>query len=62
MRGATFLPVSPHFLADKGIWIFAPNIAARADLAPPRQHFFLFHLGLLSSGALACRNKKAQKG
>ena len=34
MGGATFFPVIPHFLADKGIWIFAPNVAARADFAP----------------------------
>ena len=61
MRAATFFPVIPHFLADKGIWIFAPNVAAGADLAPSRQHFFHFHLRLLSSRALACRIKKAKK-
>jgi len=61
MRGATFFPVIPHFLADKGIWIFAPNVAARADLAPSRNHFFHFHLYILSSGALACRIKKLKK-
>ena len=48
MRGATFLPVSPHFLADKGIRIFTPNVATRADLAPSRQHLFHFHLRHLS--------------
>ena len=62
MRDATFCPVIPHFLADKGIWIFAPNVAARADIAPSRQHFFHYHLRLLSSGALACRIKKSSKG
>jgi hypothetical protein len=62
MRDATFFPVIPHFLADKGIWIFAPNVAARADIAPSRQHFFHFHLRILSSDVLACRIKKAQKG
>ena len=62
MRDATFFPVIPHFLADKGIWIFAPNVATRADIAPSRQHFFHFHLRILSLGALACRIKKAQKG
>jgi len=61
MRGASFFPVIPHFLADKGIWIFAPNVAARADFAPSRHHFFHFHLCILSSGALACRIKKAKK-
>lgn len=35
MRDATFFPVIPHFLADKGIGIFAPNVAARADSAMP---------------------------
>jgi len=54
--------VIPHFLADKGIWIFAPNVAARADIAPSRQHFFHFHLRILSSDALACRIKKSSKG
>jgi hypothetical protein len=62
MCGATFFPVIPHFLADKGIRIFTSNVAARADFAPSRQHFFHFHLRLLSSCALACRIKKAQKG
>jgi len=61
MRGATFFQVTPHFLADKGIWIFAPNVAARADIAPSRQHFFHFHLVILSSGVIAARIKKAQK-
>jgi len=61
MRGTTFFPVTPHFLADKGIWIFTPNVAARADIAPSRQYFFHFHLVILSSGVLACRIKKAQK-
>jgi hypothetical protein len=60
MRDATIFSVIPHFLADKGIWIFARNVAARADIAPFRQHFFHFHLRILSSGALACRAKKAQ--
>lgn len=60
MRDATIFPVIPHFLADKGIWIFARNVAARADIAPSRQQFFHFHLRILSSGALACRTKKAQ--
>jgi hypothetical protein len=55
MRDATFFSVIPHFLADKGIGIFAPNVAARADIAPSRQHFFHFHIRILSSGALACR-------
>jgi hypothetical protein len=54
--------VISHFLSDKGIWIFASNIAARANIAPSRQHFFHFHLRILSSGTLACRIKKAQKG
>ena len=62
MRDATFFPVIPHFLADKGIWIFAPNVAARADIAPSRQHFFHFHLRILSSDDLAAVLKKAQKG
>jgi hypothetical protein len=44
--------VFPDFLADKGIWIFAPNVAARADVAPASQHFFQFHLRILSKGAL----------
>ena len=48
MRGATFLPVSPHFLTDKGIRIFTPNVATRADLAPSRQYLFHFHLRHLS--------------
>ena len=61
MRDATFFPVLPHFLADKGIWIFSPNVAARADIAPSRQHFFHFHLRLLSSGALACRINKLKR-
>jgi hypothetical protein len=61
MRDATFFPVIPHFLADKGIWIFAPNVAARADIAPSRQHFFHFHLRILSSGALVCRIKKFKR-
>jgi hypothetical protein len=60
MRDATIFPVIPNFLADKGSWIFARNVAARADIAPSRQHFFHFHLRILSSGALACRIKKAQ--
>jgi hypothetical protein len=60
MRKTTFFPVIPHFLADKGIWIFAPNVAARADIAPSRQHFFHFHLRILSLGALACRIKKVK--
>jgi hypothetical protein len=59
MRDATFLPVIPHFIADKGIRIFAPDIATGAYLAPSRQHFFHFHLCLLSSGALTWRVKKA---
>jgi len=62
MRGAAFLPVIPHFLADKGIRIFAPNVAAGADMAPSRQHFFHFHLRILSAGTRACPIKKAQKG
>ena len=62
MREATFFPVIPHFLADKGIRIFARNVAARADFAPSRQHFFHFHLSLHSSGALACSIKKSSKG
>ena len=62
MWHATFFPVIPHFLADKGIWIFAPNVAARADIAPSRQHFFHFHLRILSSGSLACCIKKSSKG
>jgi hypothetical protein len=53
MREAAFFPVIPHLLADKGIRIFAPNVAARADFAPSRQHFFHFHLRILSSDALA---------
>ena len=48
MRGATFFPVSPHFLTDKGIRIFTPNVATRADPAPSRQHLFHFHLRHLS--------------
>ena len=59
MRDATFLPVIPHFIADKGIRIFAPDIATGAYLALSRQHFFDFHLRLLSSGGLAWRVKKA---
>jgi hypothetical protein len=55
MRDATFFPVIPHFLADKGIGIFAPNVAARTDIASSRQHFFHFYIRILSSGALACR-------
>jgi hypothetical protein len=62
MRKATFFPVIPHFLADKGIWIFTPNVATRADIAPSRQHFFYFHLCILSSGAFACHIKETQKG
>ena len=62
MRDATFFPVIPHFLADKGIWIFAPKVASGADFAPSRQHFFHFHIRLLSSGALACHTKKSSKG
>jgi len=62
MREATFFPVIPNFLANKGIWIFAPNVTARADIAPSRKHFFHFHFRILSSGALACHIKKAQKG
>jgi hypothetical protein len=54
-------PFAPHFLADKGIRIFRSNVAARADFAPSRQHFFHFHLRLLSSGALACRIKKFKR-
>jgi hypothetical protein len=61
VRDATFFPVIPHFLADKGTWIFAPNVAARADIAPSCQRFFHFHLRILSSGVLACRIKKAQE-
>jgi len=61
MRDATFFPVIPHFLADKGIWIFAPNVAARADFAPSRQHFFHFHLRLLSSGVLPAVLKKLKR-
>jgi hypothetical protein len=60
MRDATIFPVIPHFLADKGIWIFARNVAAGADIAPSRQHFFHLHLRILPSGALACRAEKAQ--
>jgi hypothetical protein len=62
MQEATFFPVIPHFLANKGIWIFAPNVTARADIAPSRQHLFHFHLRILSSGALACHIKEAQTG
>ena len=62
MRAATFFPVIPDFLADKGIRKFAPDVAAGTNLAPARQHFFHFHLSLLPSGALACRIKKDQKG
>jgi hypothetical protein len=62
MRKATIFPVIPHFLANKGIWIFAPDVAARAYIAPSRQNFFHFHLRILSSGALACRIKENQKG
>jgi len=58
MCDATIFPVIPHFLADKGIWIFARNVAPRADIAPSRQHFFHFHLRILSCGVLASRNKK----
>jgi len=52
--------VIPDFLADKGIRIFAPDVAARTDLAPSRQHFFHFHLALISAGSLACHTPKAQ--
>jgi hypothetical protein len=47
MRDATFFPVPPHYLAEKRVWIFAPNVATRADIAPSRQHFFHFHLRIL---------------
>jgi hypothetical protein len=57
MRGAAFFPVIPHFPAGKGIRIFASNVAAGTDFTPSRQHFFHFHLRLLSSGALACLKK-----
>ena len=43
MRNAAFFPVIPDFLADKGVWIFPPDVTTGADLAPPRQQFFLFH-------------------
>ena len=61
MGDATFFPVIPHFLADKGIRIFAPNVAAGADIAPSRQYFFHFHLYILSAGAPACRIKITNK-
>jgi hypothetical protein len=47
MREATLFPVIPHFRADKGIWIFARNVTARANIAPSRQLFFHFHLRIL---------------
>ena len=47
MRDATFFPMISHFLADKRIRIFAPDVAAGADLAPSRQQFFHFHDCLL---------------
>jgi hypothetical protein len=62
MRDATFFPMISNFPSEEGIWIFASNVAARANIAPTRQHFFHFHLRILSSGTLACRIKKAQKG
>jgi hypothetical protein len=61
MRDATFLPMFPDFLADKGIWIFTPNVAARADIAPSSQHFFHFHLCIPSKVALGWRIKKKLK-
>jgi hypothetical protein len=60
MRAATFFLVIPDFPADKGIRLFAPDIAARTDLAPARRHFFHCHLRLLSAGALACYTPKVQ--
>ena len=57
MRDATFFPMFPDFLADKEIWIFAPNVAARADFAPSSQHFFHFHLRIPSKVALGWRIK-----
>ena len=44
MRHAAFFPVIPNPLADKGIGVFAPDVTPGADLAPPRQQFFLVHL------------------
>jgi hypothetical protein len=41
MRNATFFPVNSHFLSDKRIGIFAPDIAARTYVAPSCQHFFI---------------------
>jgi hypothetical protein len=61
MRAATFFPVIPDFLADKGIRKFASDVAAGANLAPARQHFFHFHLRILSSGALVCSIKKLKR-
>ena len=61
MRDTTFFPVISHFLANKGIWILAPDGTARADMAPCCQHVFHFHLCILSSGALACCIKKSKK-
>jgi len=48
VEGASFFPVIPYFLADKWFWIFAPDVAPGANLIPPRQYFFHFHLRLLS--------------
>jgi hypothetical protein len=47
--------VIPYFLADKGIWIFPPDVACGADLVPPRQQFFLFHFRPPSAGTRTCR-------
>jgi len=62
MRDATFFPVIPHFLADKGIWIFAPNVAARADIAPSASTFFISILASIHQAHSPAVLKKAQKG
>jgi hypothetical protein len=51
------LTISKVEMAQKA----ARPIIAGADFAPSGQHFFHFHLRLLSSGALACRIKKFKR-
>jgi hypothetical protein len=59
MRNTAFFPVSPYFFADKGIWIFPPDVTSGTDLIPPRQQFFHFHFRpLLQAPAPAAKSLK----